>query len=56
MAAGERRTKDQKMAEDLRRRGFFHGKRQSRPTHYNYPVLTDVGSAAYRRLMSHRTK
>jgi hypothetical protein len=47
---GARRKKDQEMAADLVKRGIYHGKR-NHPSHQgiNYPKLTDVGSAAYRR-------
>lgn len=31
MGAIERRTKDAKMAQDLAKRGIFHGKRTSKP-------------------------
>lgn len=54
MGASERRNKSQANAADLLRRGFWHGRRQSKPTHSNYPNLTDVGSAAYRRLQQSR--
>lgn len=44
-----KRAKDQKMAQDLVRRGIYHGRRMSVGLS-NIPKLTDVGSAAYRRL------
>ncbi len=50
MAAGDQRAKSQKMAQDLKERGIWHGRRMTKPTHANYPKLTEVGSAAYRRL------
>lgn len=50
MSAAQK-VKSQKMAEDLRKRGFYHGKRSSKPHHNNYPGIDQVGSAAYRRLM-----
>ena len=49
MSASSRREKDQRAAADLVRRGYPHGKRQSVGLS-NVPKLTDVGSAAYRRL------
>lgn len=56
MALGERRQRSQRAAEDLRRRGFFHGKRQGKPTHNNYPDPSQIGSAAYRRLMAKQNR
>lgn len=47
---GSRRTKDQEMSADLKRRGFPHGKRQSTTNAPPIPNIGDVGSAAYRRL------
>jgi hypothetical protein len=41
--------KNQAMAEYLRKMGLYHGKRDSKPQHNNYPNLNEVGSAAYRR-------
>lgn len=37
------------MASDLKARGIYHGRRMSQGLS-NSPKLTDVGSAAYRRL------
>lgn len=56
MGAAEQRQRSQKMAEDLRKRGIYHGKRMTTPCHYNYPKFTDVGSAAYRRLQEKKRK
>jgi len=50
MGAGEQRAKDSKMASDLVARGIYHGKRMSKGLD-NIPRLSDVGSAAYRRLL-----
>lgn len=51
-----RKIKDQEAAADLRRRGFFHGKRASRtladPMQYLRPDL--VGTARYRRMKQER--
>lgn len=54
MGAAENRQKNSKMAADLVRRGIFHGKRTTRanPGSGGIPPLTDVGSAAYRRLLA----
>lgn len=49
MGASERRVKDQKMAADLIKRGYYHGKRQSKGLD-NVPKMTEHGSAAYRRM------
>jgi len=50
---GSRVTKDKEMAAELRRRGIFHGVRQTKsladPMQYLKPDL--VGTARYRRLM-----
>lgn len=51
MSAAENRNKSQKMAADLVARGFYHGKRASKGLS-NVPALTDVGSAAYRRMLA----
>lgn len=48
---GNRRQKDQHMAEMLKQRGIFHGMRVTKGLD-NIPKLTDVGSAAYRRLVA----
>lgn len=49
---GARRTKAQEAAADLKRRGIYHGKRETRshadPLSYLQPHL--VGSAKYQRL------
>lgn len=50
MSAADNRQKDSKMAADLVKRGIYHGKRFTTPTHNNYPNLNEVGSAAYRRM------
>jgi hypothetical protein len=50
MGAAEQRQKDSKMAADLVRRGIWHGKRLTKGLS-NIPTPTDVGSAAYRRLL-----
>ena len=52
--ANNQSQKSQKMAEDLRRRGFPHGKRQSKPNPHsgglaNFRDMSVVGSAASRR-------
>ncbi len=52
--ANNQSQKSQKMAEDLRRRGFHHGKRQSSPRPNsgglaNFRDMSAVGSAAHRR-------
>ena len=48
MAGTERRTKNQSMAADLLKRGYYHGRRMGKGLS-NIPPLTDTGSAAYRR-------
>lgn len=53
MSASENRNKSQKIAADLVARGFYHGKRASKGLS-NVPPLTDVGSAAYRRISASR--
>jgi hypothetical protein len=50
MGRAESKAKNSAMASDLVARGIWHGKRTTTPRHNNYPKLTDVGSAAYRRL------
>lgn len=50
MAASDRRTKDQGMAADLIKRGYPHGRRMSSGLS-NIPDITDVGSAAHRRMV-----
>lgn len=55
MSAGKQRNKDQEMAKDLLSRGIYHGKRQSKGLD-NRPPLSDVGSAAYRRLLASRIR
>lgn len=47
---GARKGKDQEMAADLKRRGIFHGVRQSKTNAPCVPNMGDTGSAAYRRL------
>jgi hypothetical protein len=47
---GRLKAKNQSMAADLVKHGFYHGHRHHPWTQgINYPKLTDVGSAAYRR-------
>lgn len=51
---GQRRAKSQEIAADLKRRGIFHGIRQTKsnadPMSYLRPDL--VGSAKYQRLIN----
>lgn len=58
MGAAERRQKDQHMAEVMKKRGIWHGKRIGPGPYHGSGGLTfkitDVGSAAYRRLMKGR--
>ena len=49
--ASRSREKDAKMAADLVRRGIFHGKRMNSTLAPPVPSLSEVGSAAYRRMM-----
>lgn len=61
MGKAEDRNKHQKMAEDLRKRGIFHGKRLSKPYpnsggEYSQSWVSRVGSAAYQRLMRHASR
>lgn len=49
MGKGEIAAKNKAMAAYLRDRGIYHGKRLSVGVS-NIPSVTDVGSAAYRRL------
>jgi hypothetical protein len=51
MGVAENRAKNAKMAADLKERGIYHGKRLTVGLS-NIPKLTDVGSAAYRRLQA----
>lgn len=51
--AGAQRAKDSAMAADLKARGIWHGKRMSKGL-TNIPNISDVGSAAYRRLVAKR--
>ena len=51
---GNRRQKDQHMAEMLKQRGIYHGMRLTKGL-TNIPNVGDVGSAAYRRLMAKKT-
>ena len=51
MGVAENRTKNSKMAADLVKRGIWHGRRMTKGLS-NIPNMTDVGSAAYRRLMA----
>lgn len=53
MGASEQRQKSSKMASDMVKKGIWHGRRMTSPTHNNYPV-NEPGSAAYRRLMKSR--
>lgn len=52
MAASDQRAKSQKMAQDLRARGIFHGRRMTRP----YPnsggltMTAGPGSSKYQRM------
>ena len=55
MSAADNRNKSQKMAADLVARGFYHGKRASKGLD-NVPRSTDVGSAAYRRMIASRAR
>jgi hypothetical protein len=54
MGASENRAKNSKMAADLVKRGYYHGRRFSSGLS-NIPDLTKVGSAAYRRMVAKRT-
>jgi hypothetical protein len=45
-----RSTKDKEMAADLKRRGIYHGRRLTKGLDAT-PKFSDVGSAAYRRLV-----
>lgn len=45
-------NKDSKMAADLAKRGIYHGKRQTSTLAPPVPKISDVGSAAYRRLQA----
>jgi len=47
---GQRKSKAQEAAADLKRRGIFHGMHQTKTNAPPIPNLKDVGSAAYRRL------
>jgi hypothetical protein len=47
--AGDRSTKDAKMAADLKARGIYHGRRMTTTLAPPIPVNA-AGSAAYRRL------
>lgn len=50
-AGGAQRAKDQARAAYLKARGEYHGYRHAPATQgTHFPKLTDVGSAAYRRL------
>ncbi len=58
MGLAENRAKSAKMAKDLVERGFWHGKRQSKPNANSGGTtfrLTDVGSSKYQRLTATRT-
>lgn len=46
-----RSVKDKEMAAALKRRGIYHGVRLTKTNAPPVPNLSDVGSAAYRRLM-----
>lgn len=54
MGAAEQRTRSQAMAADLLRRGIWHGKRTTVTHAPAIPDPTQVGSAAYRRLVESR--
>ena len=47
--AGDRSMRDKEMASHLKKMGYPHGRRFTSGLS-NIPNLTDVGSAAYRRL------
>jgi hypothetical protein len=49
------RQKDRESAAHLKARGIYHGKRMSKGLD-NIPNLSDVGSAAYRRLKGYTKK
>jgi hypothetical protein len=51
MGASENRAKNSKMAADLVKRGYYHGKRFSKGL-TNIPGLGEIGSAAYRRMQA----
>lgn len=53
MSAGDIRKKNQSMAAHLIATGYPHGRRRSKGLS-NIPSPTDVGSAAYRRLLAKR--
>lgn len=58
MALSDQRSKSQKMAMDLVKRGIFHGRRMTRP-YPNSGGLTMVnapGSSKYQRLNAHRMR
>lgn len=46
------RKKDHERAAYLKSIGIWHGRRMTKPTHANYPKLTETGSAAYRRMQA----
>lgn len=48
------RTRDKEAAAHLRSRGIFHGRRLTSGLS-NIPSMSDIGSAAYRRLMAKTT-
>jgi hypothetical protein len=51
MAQGKRSKKDQEMSAHLVKMGIWHGRRFAHWTQgINYPSLSEVGSAAYRRM------
>lgn len=50
--ANDRSTKDKEMAAHLKKRGIFHGIRQTHTRCEPRPNLSDVGSAAYRRMQA----
>lgn len=52
----EKVNKDKAMAADLKRRGINHGKRTTSTHAPAAPKMSDVGSAAYRRLMDRKRK
>jgi hypothetical protein len=54
MGAQEQRAKSAKMASDMVKKGIWHGRRMTSPTHCNYPKPNEIGSAAYRRRMAKR--
>jgi hypothetical protein len=58
MGAAEKRTKSQAMAADLIKRGFPHGRRQTRPAANSGGLTMDMspGSSKFKRLMGKSKK